>query len=325
MTIWVPRTDRPLLDDSFPLPLQHPFTLRQAVDAGLTQHRIRCLEEQRLVRRVLKSVYVAAQVPDDIVLRARALALVVPHAAVITDWTACWFWTGLLPLNAHLSIPPLSVFHPARHARLRNPLCDSGARSFRPSDLTSWEGLRLTTPLRTAWDLGRLTHRDRAIGALDALLRTGAFERDELVEGIDRFKGMRGVRQLRDLAPLADPRAESPGESTLRLRWLDMPTLPPPTPQVLISVDGVEVYRIDLGVPELRFGCEYDGEEFHSEDGQRLHDRVRRDDLARRFGWQVEGVRKSNVYGAKRDVEEILHHGIRRARRALGLNPSYDL
>jgi hypothetical protein len=325
MTIWVPPADRPLLGEGFPLSLQHPFTLRQAVDAGLTQHRIRSLEEQQLIRRVLKSVYVATQVPDDIVLRARALALVVPHAAVITDWTACWFWTGLLPVNAHLSIPPLSVFHPARHARLRNPLCDSGARSFRPSDLTTWEDLRMTTPLRTAWDLGRLTHRDRAIGGLDALLRTGAFESAELVDGVDRFKGMRGVRQLRALAPLADARAESAGESTLRLRWLDMSTLPPPTPQVPVVVRGVEVYRIDLGVPELRYGCEYDGEAFHGGEEQQQHDRARREDLSRRFGWHVEGVGKINVYGATRDVEEILHHGIRRARRALGLNPSYDL
>ena len=76
---------------------------------------------------------------------------------------------------------------------------------------------------------------------------------------------MRGVVQLRALAPLADPRSESPGESTLRLRWLDLTSLPPPTPQVPITVGGVEVYRIDLGVPELRYGCEYDGEAFHAE------------------------------------------------------------
>jgi hypothetical protein len=324
MTLWVPPADRPLLDDGFPLPLHDPFTLRQALAEGLTQHRIRRLEQEQLIRRMLKSVYVAAQAPDDMLLRAKALALVVPHAAVVTDWTACWFWTGLLPVNAHLAIPPLSVFHPARHARLRNALCDSGARSFRPSDLTTWNTLRLTTPLRTAWDLGRLTHRDRAIGALDALLRHGTFTSAELVDGIDRFKGMRGVVQLRTLAPLADPRSESPGESTLRLRWLDMPSLPRPTPQVPVMVGNVEVYRIDLGVPELRYGCEYNGEEFHSDDAQVLHDRERREDLARRFGWLVEGVRRTNVYGATRDVEELLHQGVRRARRALGLHPSYE-
>ena len=324
MTLWLPPADLPLLDDRFPLPLLQPFTLRQAADAGVSLHRIRCLLRDGLIRRLLKSVYVAAQAPDGIPLRAAALALVVPHAAVVTDWAACWVWTRQLPTNAHLALPPLTAFHPARHARLRNGVCVSGARTFRPSDLTFYNGLRLTTPMRTAWDLGRLTHRDHAIGAIDALLREGDFSLDELVDGVDRFTGMRGVVQLRELAPLADGRSESPGESTLRLRWLDMWTLPRPTPQVPITVGGVEVYRIDLGVPELRYGCEYDGEDFHSAPAHRAHDEARRADLRRRFGWDVESVRKANVYGPTRDVEGILHEGIRRARRSRGLPPSYD-
>jgi hypothetical protein len=270
---------------------------------------------------VLKGVYVAAQVQDSISLRAQVLALVVPRDAVVTDWTACWFHTGMLRPNQHLSVPELSVFRPAGHDRLRNGLCASGERSFLPSDLAVVDGLRVTTPLRTAWDLGRLTYRDRAIAALDALLRHGAFTSNELIGGVERFKGMRGVVQLRALAPLADPRAESPGESILRLRWLDLSSLPPPTPQVPITVGGVVVYRIDLGVPELRYGCEYDGEEFHDADAE-VHDLARRRDLQRRFRWDVEGVRRANVSGPTRDVEELLYRGIDRARRSLGL-PTY--
>ena len=75
--------------------------------------------------------------------------------------------------------------------RLRNGLCASGERSFRPSDLTTIGGLTLTTPLRTAWDLGRLAHRDSAIGALDALLvrRAAAIAKEK---GLDQ----RGYRTL---------------------------------------------------------------------------------------------------------------------------------
>jgi hypothetical protein len=314
-------TDRvlhlPLLDDSFPLPVDRPFTFGQAVVAGISRHSLRTLEEAALVRRVLKGVYVATQVPDSLTLRTHALRLVVPRDAVVTDWTACWFYTGVLPAGQHVDVPPLTVFRPAGHDRLRNTLCASGERGFVAGDLTHVGGLRITTPLRTAWDLGRLAHRDRAIGALDALLRHGSFRRGELVAGIERFKGMRGVIQLRHLAPLADARSESPGESTLRLRWLDLPSLPPPTPQVRIMVGTIEVYRIDLGVPELRFGCEYDGEEFHGE-AEEPHDLRRREDLRRRFGWDVDAVRKQNVSGPTRDVERVLHEGIRRARRAIG-------
>jgi hypothetical protein len=314
-------TDRafrlPLLDDRFPLPVDRPFTLAQAVAAGVSRHRLRTLEQAALVRRVLKGVYVAAQLPDSLLLRSRALQLVVPRDAVVTDWTACWFHTGLLPAGQHVDVPPVTVFRPAGHDRLRNTLCASGERGFVAHDLTHVGGLRITTPLRTAWDLARLAHRDRAIGALDALLRHGSFSRGELVAGVERFKGMRGVIQLRSLAPLADARSESPGESTLRLRWLDLPSLPPPTPQVPVTVGDVEVYRVDLGVPELRYGCEYDGEEFHGvHDAQ--HDRRRREDLRHRFAWDVDAVRKQNVSGPARDVERVLIEGIRRARRAFG-------
>ncbi|QWZ07030.1 type IV toxin-antitoxin system AbiEi family antitoxin domain-containing protein [Nocardioides panacis] len=314
-------TDRvlhlPLLDGSFPLPVDRPFTFGQAVAAGVSRHRLRRLEEEALVRRVLKGVYVAAQVPDSLTLRTRALRLVVPRDAVVTDWTACWFHTGVLRAGQHVEVPPLSVFRPAGHDRLRNTLCASGERGFALGDLTHVGGLRVTTPLRTAWDLGRLAHRDRAIGALDALLRHGSFTRGELVAGVERFTGMRGVVQLRALAPLADARAESPGESTLRLRWLDLPSLPPPTPQVSITVGAVEVYRVDLGVPELRYGCEYDGEEFHGA-AHEAHDLRRRADLRGRFGWDVDAVRKRDVSGPTRDVERVLVEGIRRARRAGG-------
>lgn len=311
----------PLLDSAFPLPVDRPFTLRQALDVGVTRHRMRVLEEQALVRRVLRGVYTAAQVVDSLPFRTQALRLVVPEDAVVTDWTACWLHTGLLAPGQHLELPPLSVFRRAGHDRLRNGLCRSGERTFTAQDLTHVGGLTVTTPLRTAWDLGRLVHRDRAIGALDALLRHGTFSWTELVLGVDRFRGMRGVVQLRALAPLADARSESPGESTLRLRWLDLTSLPPPTPQVSIDLRGVEVYRLDLGVPELRFACEYDGEQFHPDEAA---DRARREDLRERFGWDVVGVRRANIFGPTRDIEEILHEGIHRARRALG-HPTYLL
>lgn len=319
MTDWTLPLGLPLLDETFPLPLDQPFTLRQAAEAGLSVHRMRTLERRGFIRRMLKGVYVVAQSVDSRPLRAAALALVVPHTAVVTDWTACWLWTGIDAPGDHLRPPTLSVFHRHRHTRLHNKLTKGGARTFRPSDLVRVGGIYVTTPLRTAWDLGRLVHRDRAIGGMDALLRLGDFTLDELIEGVDRFKGMRGVIQLRTLVPIVDGRSESPGESTLRLRWLDLQSLPEPTPQVPVMAGGVEVYRLDLGVPELRYGCEYDGEEFHREEEA---DRLRREDLDLRFGWQVDGVRKENLFGPGEDVGVILKRGIERARRALG-RPTY--
>lgn len=317
--MWQLETGLPALDSTFPLPLDRPFTKADAVAAGLTKRALASLVDLGLVRRLLRGVYAAAQAPDGLLLRARALSLVVPDSAVVTDWTACWLHSGVLPPGGHLEVPPVSVFRFPGKARLRNELCDSGERSFEPEDLTVLDGLAVTTPLRTAHDLGRLASRDWAMAGLDALLRLGEFTKEELLSDLERWRRQRGVVQLRDLAPRADPRAESPGESVLRLRWTDLSSLPPPVPQVPVADEtGRILYWIDLGVEELRFGAEYDGEEHHSSDEDRDHDRERRGDLYDRFHWTIEPVTKLNVFGVTRDVERILQEGIRDARRRLG-------
>jgi hypothetical protein len=108
------------------------------------------------------------------------------------------------------------------------------------------------------------------------------------------------------------------GESTLRLRWGDLATLPQPRPQVpILGPSGRELARIDLGVEDLRFGSEYDGEEFHSSEEDRDHDAERREWLRREYGWIIKPVRRENVYGRRRDVEEILIEGVQEARRTL--------
>ena len=77
-----------LLGPDFPLPLDEPFTLQQALDRGVSVKMLRRLHARGFVRRLLKGVYVAAQAPDGLMLRARALALVVPKDSVVVDWTA---------------------------------------------------------------------------------------------------------------------------------------------------------------------------------------------------------------------------------------------
>jgi hypothetical protein len=309
----------PLLDTRFPLPVGEPFTTAQARVSGVSRSVLARLVRDGQLRRLLPSVYVAGQVPDSLWLRCKALALVVPLGAVITDWTAVWLWTGMLPFGDHLHVPPVSVFLHAGQGRLRNGLVASGERSFLPCDLVVVDGLTVSTPLRTACDVGRLSHRDLALAGLDALLRHGTFTLEELLAELGRFRGHRGVVQLRFLAPLAITRSDSAAESVLRLRWLDLASLPRPEPQVPVVDDwGREVYYLDLGVRELRFAAEYDGEEFHSSDADRAHDAQRREWIRRERGWTIEPVRRHNLFGTTRDVERILHQGVDEARRKLG-------
>jgi hypothetical protein len=310
----------PLLDESFPLPLDAPFGTRTANAAGVSSKALGRLVTQGLLIRMSKGVYVAAQAIDSTLLRAQALSLAVPDGVVITDQTAAWLHgVDTQAPGDHLRIPPVSMFVPPGARALRNKLCTSGERALSAEDVMEVHGLLATTQLRTALDQGRLVHRDRAIGCLDALLRTRAFSHEELLGHVERFAKQRGVCQLRELAPLADARSESFGESTLRLRWCDQRSLPRPTPQIPIIDDrGREVYRLDLGVEELRYAMEYDGQAWHSEDDQRAHDKRRRSWIRRERRWKIDPVGHDNVYGALRDVERLLHEGVAEARRRLG-------
>ncbi|MEO5653984.1 MAG: type IV toxin-antitoxin system AbiEi family antitoxin domain-containing protein [Marmoricola sp.] len=307
-----------LLDARFPLPLSAPFTLTEARRAGLHPTQVSGLCEAGILRRLLHGVYVVAQIPDSLELRSAALRLVVPSDAVVTDRTAGWLHGAPMVLapNDHLATPPVSVFLNRKGARLRNGLARSGQRLLRDEDVVEINGVLVTTPVRTACDLGRLLHRDSALAALDAMLRLGRFDSDELWDSIGHLKGMRGVRQLRALAPLADPRAESMGESVLRLRWLDIPSLPRPELQIPVARPGRWPYRVDLGVEELLMGFEYDGEEWHRRTARQIErDRGRRAWLRDERDWLICPVTKVNVFGAHRDVEDLLHAGFAEALR----------
>jgi hypothetical protein len=302
----------PLLDSAFPLPIDRPFTAAQAREVGLDARALRRLVDVALVRRVLRGVYAAVQLPDSHAVRTQALALVAPAGSVVTDWSACWLWTGIHRPNAHREVTPVSLFRASGDGRLRNPHVLSGERMVAAGDLVPLTGrLFVTTPLRTAWDLGRFTSPVVALGGMDALLRHGTFTRGELVGGVERFRRQRGVVQLRSLAPMADGASESCGESGLRFHWVQCPDLPPPELQ------------IDLGVRELRFGAEYDGERWHDV-STASSDASRRSRLDQEFGWVIEAFRRINVYGPTADAGVKLREGVRRARVRLGDRPAYD-
>jgi hypothetical protein len=283
---------------------------------------LRALVSRGLVRRVGQGVYAVAQAPDTIEFRAAALRLVVAPSAVITDRTAAWLHgIDLLPRTAASTMPPISVFDRPGY-RARRPGVVSGERMLSERDIMVVDGVVVTTPLRTACDLGRLLYRFDALAALDQFLRLGV-NHEELLFEIRRFKGYRGVIQLRVLAPLADGRAESVAESWLRLFWYDA-GLPAPELQWWEHNDlGTPIYRLDLALPEAMFGAEYNGEEFHSSDEDRESDEIRLDWLDEQRNWHIEVFVKADVFGFQADPRPRLQQGLVVARRRLAGPTSY--
>jgi len=286
------------------LALAEPFTWAQAHAAGVGAGLLRRAVRVGVLRHPLRSVYHHGALPDSLALRAQCLRLVVPQDAVVTDRTAGWLHgvPMILAPRDHETPPPLQVFCPPGN-RLRNALTQSGERRLLSRDVTELEGLRVTTPLRTACDLGRLLHVDQALAALDALLRSDLVTREQISAELGRFKGYRGVVQLRELTPMADGRAQSPGESILRRRWLACGI---PSPELQHQVAGPHgPYYLDLALPELRLAAEYDGAEFHDEQ-HRAHDEARRTWVREVLGWILVAVRGEHVTGTEQPVYGML-------------------
>lgn len=307
-----------LLDGSFPLPVSEPFTYATALDSGIKRHQLARLCAEGVLRRPIKGVYLATQAGDSLALRAACLKLIAPPDCVVVDRHAGWLLGAQMVLapNEHLELRPLSLFRPSGHGRLRNGISASGERNLRKDDITEIHGIRVTTPLRTAWDLGRVRWTDEAISGLDSMFRLGGFSREEFLAGIERFRGMRWVRTLRAVAPLADGRSESPGESVLRLRCIECHVRV--TPQVCVHRDGRLIARLDLADEELLVAFEYDGAEWHSSPEQVEHDRRRRR-AASEAGWLVRPFTGQDVFGRERACEVVIRQAVREARARRGL------
>lgn len=301
-------------------PAHEPFTRVEALRCGLTDRDLRRLCRDGHLCRPLRGVYVDASRPDSLALRAEALRLVVPAGSFVADRTAAWLHgadTALAP-NEHLCVPPVSVFRRPGAGRLRNDLATSGERHVIRRDLTVVHGMPVTTPLRTALDLGRLQRRDTALAGMDAVARVGGMSRAEIQAEVPRFARTRGVVQLRALVPLVDALAQSPGESAMRLRWVDA-GLPQPTLQVPVRRPDGRYYYLDLGLPEHRFAAEYDGQAWHSTANQRRQDEMRRTWLREVAGWTILVLTRDQVHGQQVAIDLLAEawRGHRRARADL--------
>lgn len=291
-----------------------PFSRAQALAAGISPDKLKWLLSTGVLRRVLRGVYIVSTARETIATRAAALRFVVPARAVVVDETAGWLHGAhmILAPSQRLEVPSVHVFHRDGGCRLRRDVTASGERRLLDRDVTSVDGILVTTPLRTACDLGRLRLRDQALAAIDSLLRLDTFEYDDLMREVARFPGYRGVIQLRALAPLADGRSESPGESALRLRWLDA-NLPRPCPQHVVHGPRGQEWRFDLADPPRRYAAEYDGERHHTLLDDVAHDEERRWFLVEQEGWTIDALRRTDVYGLQQQAERILRRGHARA------------
>ncbi|MFC4019827.1 DUF559 domain-containing protein [Micromonospora sp. GCM10011542] len=164
-----------------------------------------------------------------------------------------------------------------------------------------------TDPGRAAWETAVWLEPVRAVGIVDALLRQGLTDRDTLAEVATRNADRPGGRRARWVFELADPGAQSPPESQLRVR-LVLAGLPRPVAQHPVRLPNGLILHPDLVWPEYRVAVEYDGQ-WHA-DADQLHRDRRRLNLLVGAGWLVLHVTSRRLHndfpGVLREVRAAL-------------------
>jgi very-short-patch-repair endonuclease len=229
----------------------------------------------------------------------------VPKEAVLTlrqRTVAGWLWSHREGVLAGLTA---SAWRGAKWVDASSPIELIWPNGRRPRGLRTYnvrlrgdessllDGLRVTTPERTAFDIGRRGRLDDAVARLDALGNATRFKAEDVLAVADRHRGARGLPQLRAALDLYDPGSESPKETWLRLLVIRAGYPRPQTQIPVKSPDGRRQYYLDMGWENLMLAMEYDGEQHRVNPIQYAYDIQRSEDLEE-LGWTRLRVVKSN-------------------------------
>jgi hypothetical protein len=284
--------------------------LSDLAERGITRAQAAGLVGLGLLTRVLRGLYLRADVPLTLEMRAVCLSRLLPEHAVVCDHTAAWLLGVDCQPAAALDGPlDLDVVSTGGRDRTRLTGTHGGKRDLREEEIWVVAGVRVTSPVRTACDLACRRGRRQALAVLDAFMRHCGLTHADYRALLPRYRGRRGCTQLRELIQYADGRAESVRESWVRMEIIDA-GLPIPEPQVWVRLPGLGRRRLDFAYRGRKVAVEHDGDEHHSEDVDVEFDAERREAL-RDAGWYVIVVRQEDFHGHRlerwlRELREVL-------------------
>lgn len=279
-----------------------PFLAKDCHDIGMTSRQLYDSRREGAVRRMLDRVFVDARVPDNRQLRISAMKLVAPKHAVIADDWAAWIYAvdSFKPSKRHSLVPTVLVPHGRGRLRVAGVECRQAL--IRADDVVDFDGLLVTSPVRTTADFLRKKWRPYALASADAMAHAGLVTPEEVWEFVAKLKGYRGIRQARSLALLIDSKAQSQGESWTRLRLIDAGFAVPESQWELVLRDGSSRF-LDLAYPELLIAMEYDGREFHTAERDSEYDDERRR-LIRALGYRIVVAYYADIFGTDARFEQ---------------------
>lgn len=263
-----------------------PFRGAEAVDAGDISAR----ELQRFYRAEYPGVYVPRDVELSAVQRSRA----------------AWLWTRRRGVLAGLSASALAGAKwvepvlPAEliHSNRRTP----SLITVHSDDLLAGEthvvnGMTVTTPARTAFDVGRRSDVTAGVQRIDALMQATDIKAVDVEAVLTAHPGVRGLMTLRRTLALVDGGAESPYESLTRLVLVRAGFPAPQTQLRVLDNDGFFIARLDMGWRQRCVAVEFDGAQHWTDARQRTRDIDRLADLTA-LGWTVIRVSSGMLHNS---------------------------
>lgn len=261
---------------------------------------------ERTMRTLYRPVYPGVYAPWGISLSARQRAV------------AAWLWSrrrAVVAGNSAAAVLGAKWVSPDLDAELvfgnhkTPPKIVVHDDNLKSDEVMTVDGMAVTSPARTAFDIGRRT-RSRLAGVqrLDSLFNATGVSVAEVEAVVAAHAGARDLNRLRQVLPLVDGGAESYQESRTRLALIDA-GLPWPETQIVVCDEyGGFVARVDMGYRDLKVGIEYDGPQHWTDPKQRQRDIDRQVALAEqgwlivRVSWDMLRYREATLIGRVRDA-----------------------
>lgn len=229
------------------------FTIHQGAAMGLTDRRLRHHSLARPTSGVRSAIAV-----DSLAARARAFALVIPGVWAFSHTTAARL-LGLPLLTPWSASEPLHVMRPGNGPPIERRGVVSH-RGLERRELTQVAGVAVVAAQDTWCDVCGLVAVPESVVMGDAVINawTG-IPVAVLAEAVERRRGHRHVRSMREALTLVRTGSRSPMESVTRL-VVSGAGLPEPELNVdIFDEHGQWIARPDLWWPVERVAAEYDG------------------------------------------------------------------
>ena len=162
-------------------------------------------------------------------------------------------------------------------------------------------GMNVTTPARTAFDIGRRVGLESGVQRVDALMNATDVKVSDIESVAALHPGVRGLKQLRRTLELVDGGAESPYESLTRLLFVRAGFPRPETQIPVLDEYGVVIAVIDMGWRQYLVGVDFEGAHHWTDPKQRRWD-VERYTRLPELGWTDFRVTSGMVHNTPRVI-----------------------